>query len=140
MDIMKIQLHLQALHQLLESISPFLFPCTIEYSLICAAILYIMWKQVSREERVLRRTKRHVHRQEEENSTLEKMRIENIHRETPDWLRLSSRYSLDCSKASTGLFWGILVLTVTIISLILFFVFIRKEKNTNMCRFASFYV
>ena len=47
MDIMEINLHLQALHQLLESLSPFLFPCTIEYSLICAAILYIMWKQVS---------------------------------------------------------------------------------------------
>ena len=57
---------------------------------------------------------------------------ENIYREPPDWLRLSSRYSLDCSKASTGLFWGILVLTVTIISLILFFVFIRKEKNITI--------
>ena len=57
----KLNLH-QALHQLLESSSPFLFPCTIEYSLICAAILYIMWKQISREERVLRRTKRAVYR------------------------------------------------------------------------------
>ena len=45
----------------------------------------------------------------------------------PDWLHLSSRYSVDCSKASTGLFWGIVVLTLTIISLILFFVFIREE-------------
>ena len=30
-----------------ESSSPFLFPTTIVYSLMCAAILYIMWKQVS---------------------------------------------------------------------------------------------
>ena len=34
------------------------------------------------------------------------------------------RYSVDCRKASTGLFSGIIVLTITIISLIVFFVFI----------------
>lgn len=30
--------------QLVMDASQFLFPCTIEYSLICAAILYIIWK------------------------------------------------------------------------------------------------
>ena len=67
-------LYFKALHQLLESSSPFLFPCTIEYSLMCAAILYIMWKQVSRGERALRGEKRpgNVHRKEDggENKTL----------------------------------------------------------------------
>jgi hypothetical protein len=29
---------------LVQNASPFLFPCTIEYSLICAAILYVVWK------------------------------------------------------------------------------------------------
>jgi hypothetical protein len=33
--------------KLLQNASPFLFPCTIEYSLICAVILYEMWKEVS---------------------------------------------------------------------------------------------
>lgn len=33
---------------LVQDASPFLFPCTIEYSLICAAILYVMWKNISR--------------------------------------------------------------------------------------------
>ena len=36
-------------------------------------------------------------------------------------------YSIDCSKSSTGLFCGIVVLVVTIISLIVFFVFISNE-------------
>ena len=66
-------LYFEALHQLLESSSPFLFPCTIEYSLMCAAILYIMWKQVSRGERAIRGGKRPgtVHRKEDgENKTL----------------------------------------------------------------------
>lgn len=31
---------------LVAKASPFLFPCTIEYSLICAVILYEMWKKV----------------------------------------------------------------------------------------------
>jgi hypothetical protein len=30
--------------ELVKDASQFLFPCTIEYSLICAAILYVMWK------------------------------------------------------------------------------------------------
>lgn len=33
--------------ELVTDASQFLFPCTIEYSLICAAILYIMWKSIS---------------------------------------------------------------------------------------------
>lgn len=31
---------------LVANASPFLFPCTIEYSLICAVILLEMWKEV----------------------------------------------------------------------------------------------
>ncbi len=34
---------------LLADSGPFLFPCTIEYSLICAAILYVMWKNIAEE-------------------------------------------------------------------------------------------
>lgn len=35
--------------QLVQDASQFLFPCTIEYSLICAAILYMMWKHTDTE-------------------------------------------------------------------------------------------
>ncbi|KOB66504.1 putative otopetrin [Operophtera brumata] len=65
---------------LLQNASPFLFPCTIEYSLICAVILYEMWKEA-------------------------------LH-----------HFSVDCSHAHRGLFAGILVIVLTIISLIMFFV------------------
>lgn len=33
------------LKSLLRDASPFLFPCTIEFSLICAVILFEMWKR-----------------------------------------------------------------------------------------------
>ena len=35
--------------RLLTSSGPFLFPCTIEYSLICAAVLFVMWKHIDEE-------------------------------------------------------------------------------------------
>ena len=34
------------LRKLLHDASPFLFPCTIEFSLICAVLLFEMWKRV----------------------------------------------------------------------------------------------
>ena len=35
--------------KLLSDSGPFLFPCTIEYSLICAAVLFVMWKNIADE-------------------------------------------------------------------------------------------
>ena len=36
----------EVMGSLVRNASPFLFPCTIEYSLICAVILFEMWKKV----------------------------------------------------------------------------------------------
>lgn len=35
--------HMSVIGRLVHVASPFLFPCTIEYSLICAAVIYRMW-------------------------------------------------------------------------------------------------
>nr|CAD7444717.1 unnamed protein product [Timema bartmani] len=75
---------------LVQNASPFLFPCTIEYSLICAVILYAMWKDLSSR------------------------------------MRPSQQFSVDCASAHKGLFAGILVLVLTIISLIMFFVLVKE--------------
>lgn len=46
---------------LVQDASPFLFPCTVEYSLICAAILYVMWRNINkpREEPIIRQDALH---------------------------------------------------------------------------------
>lgn len=98
------------LGNLVQDASPFLFPCTIEYSLICAAILYVMWRNISRP-------------QPEQN---EVMRSE-LH----PFKRSPHHYSVDCDGAHKGLFVGILALVLTIISLIIFFVLISKEEFTH---------
>ncbi|XP_014257127.1 otopetrin-2-like isoform X2 [Cimex lectularius] len=96
---------------LVQDASPFLFPCTIEYSLICAAILYVMWKNISRITPPVQ-------------SSPEKMdKVPPFH-----YKRSPHHYSVDCAQAHKGLFVGILVLVLTIISLILFFVLISRPE------------
>lgn len=95
---------------LVQDASPFLFPCTIEYSLICAAILYVMWRNISRPE--------------QENQEVTRSELH-------PFKRSPHHYSVDCANAHKGLFIGILILVLTIISLILFFVLISKEEFTH---------
>ncbi|XP_072941423.1 proton channel OtopLc-like [Epargyreus clarus] len=114
---------------LVQDASPFLFPCTIEYSLICAAILYVMWKNISK------------YPSKDVAEAIAKARI----LEGLAYKKSPHLYSVDCARAHKGLFFGILVLVLTIISLILFFVLIsRKEYATlavvevNVCELALY--
>ncbi|XP_076760671.1 proton channel OtopLc isoform X1 [Xylocopa sonorina] len=90
------------LKSLLRDASPFLFPCTIEFSLICAVILFEMWKRVD----------------------------EKIDAKSESSTRSSYHLSIDCSSSHRGLFGGILIVAATILSLIMFFVL--KEANVNI--------
>ncbi|XP_035902074.1 proton channel OtopLc isoform X1 [Anopheles stephensi] len=95
---------------LVQDASPFLFPCTIEYSLICAAILYVMWRSISRPQ----------NEQPQRQESLHPMK------------RSPHHYSVDCAGAHKGLFIGILILVLTIISLILFFVLISRPEFVSL--------
>lgn len=95
--------------RLVQNASPFLFPCTIEYSLICAVILYEMWKKIKVEESSTKR--------EHQESILGHHEHKDVH-----------QLSVDCSRAHRGMFAGILVIVLTIISLIMFFV-LDDEKS-----------
>ncbi|KAI1289438.1 Proton channel OTOP1 [Halotydeus destructor] len=103
--------------QLVQDASQFLFPCTIEYSLICAAILYMMWKYTGTENASSQRLR---HRSAASTSTV------NYH------LHHKHQYQVDCAKAHKGLFCGIFLLVVCIISLILFFVLIKKPNYRHI--------
>ncbi|XP_037934879.1 proton channel OtopLc isoform X2 [Teleopsis dalmanni] len=86
---------------LVQEVSPFLFPCTIEYSLICAVILYEMWKTVK------------------SIPDIDKTRKHSI---KPAVQKPAHQFSVDCSQSHRGLFFGILVIVMTIISMIMYFV------------------
>lgn len=85
---------------LVQNASPFLFPCTIEYSLICAVILFEMWKQVKT------------------IPNIEKTRRCSLKPHT----KSAHHFSVDCSGAHRGMFAGILIIVMTIICLIMYFV------------------
>uniref|UniRef100_A0A1B6EG22 Otopetrin n=2 Tax=Clastoptera arizonana TaxID=38151 RepID=A0A1B6EG22_9HEMI len=95
--------HGEIMGNIVHNVSPFLFPCTIEYSLICAVIMLEIWKHVKVDQHSKVATGRHPSR--------------------PDILANKAyHFSIDCSSAHKGLFGGIVVVVFTIISLIIFFV------------------
>ena len=102
----------EVMGHLVQDASPLLFPCAIEYSLICAAILYVMWKNVAAG------------------------RFDEDRRYSTNSVaggrRSRHHYSVDCAKANKGLFAGIFVLVLTIISLILFFALINNPEYRAM--------
>lgn len=89
---------------LVQNASPFLFPCTIEYSLICAVILYEMWKKVK------------------SLPDIERSRSNSTKHAADAALKRAHHFSVDCARAHRGMFAGILVIVITIICLIMYFV------------------
>lgn len=88
---------------LVQDAAPFLFPCTIEYSLICAVILFEFWKHISTED-------------EQHN-----LPIYRSHKDT-------QQLSINCAGSHRGMFCGILVIVLTILSLIMYFVLSKEAK------------
>ncbi|EFX69506.1 hypothetical protein DAPPUDRAFT_62148, partial [Daphnia pulex] len=93
-----------------QDASQFLFPCAIEYSLICAAILYVMWKNVSMSD--------------DDGGIYSRSNSAG----SATGRRSRHQYSVDCAKANKGLFAGIFVLVGIIISLILFYALINNHN------------
>lgn len=115
---------------LLQNAAPFLFPCTIEYSLICAVILYEMWKEVKCTPEDFEK--------KFNKSRNNSVTPEKILQQFAGMLGVSSlqgsktalhHFSVDCSHAHRGLFAGILVIVFTIISLIMFFVLANNPST-----------
>ncbi|XP_050730889.1 uncharacterized protein LOC127005808 isoform X2 [Eriocheir sinensis] len=97
--------------ELVDNASPFLFPCTIEYSLLCAGVLYVVWNNINKPEVAC-----------DGDSDIS----------TYVARKARHHYSVDCAHANRGLFMGILMLVLTIISLILFFVLINNEAYKSL--------
>ncbi|KAJ1528070.1 hypothetical protein ONE63_007988 [Megalurothrips usitatus] len=123
---------------LVQDASPFLFPCTIEYSLICAAILYVMWKNIAKMT-PLTSTSHSL------SSKLERAGAGLPGLPGPYYKRSPHHYSVDCARAHKGLFVGILILVLTILSLILFFVLTSRAEfvylaviEVNICELSLY--
>jgi len=89
------------LGRLWTSSMPYLFPFIVEYSLIAAAVTYIMWRSVGQDK-------------------LDQ--IEGKKMESERNTKKRNYWRVDCQSASKGLFLGLLCLVGGIIILIIFFV------------------
>jgi hypothetical protein len=118
--------------------SPYIYPCIIEYSLMSLTVFYILWSNISHRSSI--EAASHSHRRGtthlyEKNAS--HLRTTTGLSNTMDELRRSSscvyenrqvnQFIIDCGKSTTGLFFGIFILLLTIISLITYFIY--KETN-----------
>ncbi|XP_046578538.1 proton channel OtopLc-like [Haliotis rubra] len=87
--------------KVVEQAAYYLYPCTIEYSLISAGILYLMWKNVGSD------TTQRPQEAEEDHKTY--------------------RMSVDCAGSSKGLFCGLLVFVFAVICLVAFYVLLEED-------------
>lgn len=100
---------------IVQDSTPYLYPFIIEYSLIGAAVIYVMWKHIGRYPKF------------SQDEDLEH-RLEVMLSRRAVALAQASSGRVDCVGASKGLFFGLLLLVGSTICLILFFVLVRHEQ------------
>ncbi|RZC34629.1 uncharacterized protein BDFB_008366, partial [Asbolus verrucosus] len=100
---------------IVQDSAPYLFPFIIEYSLIGAAVIYVMWKHIGR-------NPRYVTQEDLEH------RLEVMLSRRAVALAQAQQGRVDCVGASKGLFFGLLLLVGSLICLILFFVLIHHPN------------
>ncbi|XP_077268950.1 proton channel otopetrin-like a isoform X1 [Temnothorax americanus] len=102
---------------IVQDAAPYLFPFIIEYSLIGAAVIYVMWKHIGRHPRWPHLAEADLERRLE--AMLSRRAVALAH---------AGHTRVDCVGASKGLFCGLLLLVGSLICLILFFVLIHHPE------------
>ncbi|KZS06504.1 Uncharacterized protein APZ42_030022 [Daphnia magna] len=90
--------------------APFLYPFLIEYSLIGAAVLYVIWEHIGLNPK---------YKTEENNRGIKEESI---------WNSKTRQLRVDCVGASKGLFIGLFFLTASLLCLVLFFIFVPMPQ------------
>ncbi|XP_034947235.1 proton channel OtopLc isoform X2 [Chelonus insularis] len=102
---------------IVQDAAPYLFPFIIEYSLIGAAVIYVMWKHIGRHPRWPHQAEADLERRLE--AMLSRRAVALAH---------AGHGRVDCVGASKGLFLGLFLLVGSLICLILFFVLIHHPS------------
>lgn len=120
-----------------EKIAPYLYPCIIEYSLMCMTVFYVLWASIEQRYNSNNnfgswvvgnegKIRPHLVDKNPLKQHERAVRMVNLVQER----RHVNQFVIDCGKSTTGLFFGIFVLLVTIISLITYFMY--KNINTRI--------
>ena len=101
-------------HNAKENIGSYLYPCIIEYSLMCMTIFFILWQSI--DHRYIQVKKR--------SGSLNRELMGRDDSTEGAQHRDVNHFTINFAKSTTGLFFGILVMLLTIISLITYFIYI----------------
>ncbi|XP_025831815.1 proton channel OtopLc-like [Agrilus planipennis] len=101
---------------ILQKSEPYLAPCTVEYSLLCAVILGVMWKNSCQDS-------------QDTDNEVDAMFIQ---RDKGQRIQRQNKFSVDCAEAHKGMFSGIMVLTLTTTSLIMFFELVSYKQYKDI--------
>ncbi|XP_052683021.1 proton channel OtopLc-like isoform X1 [Crassostrea angulata] len=101
---------------IIKDTSPYLYPFKIEYNLICAGILYVMWRHLAY------------------NSEVKRLPLS---RSESNGDKRRRRLTVDCSSSSKGLFLGILLFVTVVISLKSFASLVKVNPNGMTVLFVS---
>lgn len=99
---------------IVQDSAPYLYPFIIEYSLIGAVVIYVMWKHIGRYPKFTEEDLEH--------------RLEVMLSRRAVAMAQAHSGRVDCVGASKGLFFGLLLLVGSLICLILFFVLVRHDQ------------
>ncbi|XP_076437548.1 proton channel OtopLc-like isoform X2 [Babylonia areolata] len=116
--------------RVLESSGSYLYPCIIEYSLICASVLYVMWSQVGHDPRRQKQQLRHV------DSVAESIADAGDDAED-EHLTALQRMSVDCSGSQRGLFMGLFVFVGGVVMLVTFYVLASSPMSLTSASVVS---
>ena len=105
-------------YNIAKRLSPFLHPCTIEYSIMAGTMFYLIWKNIGKID---------IHKKS------------NMVRRYSLAAAANQIFHLDCNRTLKGLFLGILVILFTIIVTILFVVASATEPLSSIRDATSLY-
>lgn len=112
-----------------KKLAPYLYPCMIEYSLMSMTVFFILWESIetkfqSSTKITSRRTSKiQLASPRGSQSNVVVIPSENEH-------RYANQFTVDCGKSTTGLFVGMVVLLLTLMSLISYFIY--KSINEDV--------
>jgi hypothetical protein len=113
-----------------DKIAPYLFPCIIEFSLLCLTVFYIMWENLDKYSYHSDSLKLDNEERLSFQSNDDKTKIKSFKRRMSklgEQRSVVNNFVVDCNKSATGLFFGIFFLLITIIALIVYFIY--KHEN-----------
>ncbi|XP_044729577.1 proton channel OtopLc-like [Chrysoperla carnea] len=103
------------INQIYENISPYLYPFTVEYSILIVGVLYIIWRNIG-------------YCIENQNDSDRKGCSNPPPLTAENGFTSNLVIHADCHSSNKGLFAGIIILVSSLISIILFFLAISNEE------------